>query len=144
VAVAGRLLTAVGAVLLNVLLTKMGVDWFAAREIVWAMSIAINAWPVGIGLALFVLPAIASTWGLAAVVHVAAVAAALAWLAVAASVERAGALLGFNTPLFIASVQAGSAAAQWLARAEIDRVGSANRFQPGRRRHPSDKGDVTP
>ena len=177
VAVAGRLLTAVGAVLLNVLLAKMVADWFTAREVVWAMSIAINAWPVGIGLALFVLPAIASAWGLAAVFYAAALAAALACAAVAAvyqppppaaasgggvahvaltrgeiglvsmaavpwmlynvgyavmlsfvpvllvnagfSMERAGALLGFNTLLFIASVQAGGAAAQWLARAEI-------------------------
>ena len=166
VAVAGRLLTAVGAVLLNVLLAKMVADWFSAREVVWAMSIAINAWPIGIGLALFVLPAIASTWGLAGVFYAAAVAAALACAAAAASggvavhaamtrgvglvsmaavpwmlynvgyavvlsfvpvllvsagfsMERAGALLGLNTLLFIVSVQAGGAAAQWLARAEI-------------------------
>lgn len=58
--VLGRLITAVGAILLNVLLTKMVTDWFAGGEIIWAMTILINAWPVGISVALLVLPAIAN------------------------------------------------------------------------------------
>ena len=52
---AGRFISGVGAVLLNVLLTKMTTDWFADREIVLAMAILINAWPIGIGIALITL-----------------------------------------------------------------------------------------
>ncbi|MDO8477118.1 MAG: MFS transporter [Candidatus Rokubacteria bacterium] len=52
----GRLLSAVGAILLNVLLTKMVTDWFAGREIIWAMTVLINSWPVGIGLASLIPP----------------------------------------------------------------------------------------
>src|SRR5262249_38109480 len=39
----GRLLSATGAVLLMVLVTKMIADWFAGHEIIWAMTIVINA-----------------------------------------------------------------------------------------------------
>jgi MFS family permease len=79
----GRLITAVGAILLNVLLTKMVTDWFAGGEIIWAMTILINAWPVGISVALLVLPAIANAWGVAAVFHAAAGAAVLSALGIA-------------------------------------------------------------
>jgi len=48
---AGRVVSGIGAVLLNVLMSKMITDWFAAREITLAMSIFINAFPIGIGLA---------------------------------------------------------------------------------------------
>ena len=81
--VLGRLVTAVGAILLNVLLTKMVTDWFAGGEIIWAMTILINAWPVGISLALLALPAIANAWGMAAVFHVSAGAAVLSALGIA-------------------------------------------------------------
>jgi MFS family permease len=79
-AVVGRFLSAVGAILLNVLLTKMVTDWFAGREIIWAMTVLINAWPIGIGLALFTLPVIANAWGLPAIFHVAVGAAGIALL----------------------------------------------------------------
>lgn len=82
-AAAGRLISATGAILLNVFLTKMVTDWFAGREIIWAMTIMINAWPVGISIALLVLPAIAKAWGLAAVFQAAAGAAALGALGIA-------------------------------------------------------------
>lgn len=55
VLVAGRLLAGVGAVLLNVLMAKMVADWFARRELVLAMAIFMNAFPIGIGLALVTL-----------------------------------------------------------------------------------------
>lgn len=54
-ATAARLLSGAGAVLLNVLLTKMVADWFEERERVLAMSVLVNAWPIGICLALFAL-----------------------------------------------------------------------------------------
>ena len=54
-----RALMGVGAVLLNVLLAKMVTDWFAGKELVLAMSILINTWPIGIGLALLSLGVVA-------------------------------------------------------------------------------------
>ncbi|HEX9183995.1 MAG TPA: MFS transporter [Burkholderiales bacterium] len=50
---AARIVGGTGAVLLNVLFTKMVADWFEGRERVLAMSGLVNAWPIGIGIALF-------------------------------------------------------------------------------------------
>lgn len=63
--IAGRLLAGVGGVLLNVVMSKMVTDWFAAREIATAMGIFVNSWPFGIALALVVLPLVAAAGGLA-------------------------------------------------------------------------------
>jgi MFS family permease len=60
----GRFISGVGGVLLNVLLTKMVADWFAGREISFAMAVFVNSWPVGIALALIGLPILAVTGGL--------------------------------------------------------------------------------
>jgi MFS family permease len=54
--IAGRLLTGAGGVLLNVITSKMVADWFAGREIATAMALFVNSWPVGIAIALLVLP----------------------------------------------------------------------------------------
>lgn len=73
----GRLLAGVGGVILNVLMTKMVTDWFDGREIATAMGIFVNSWPVGIALALVVLPPIAEAWSLTvALLFVAGLAAA--------------------------------------------------------------------
>jgi MFS family permease len=56
----GRVVSGTGAVLLNIMLTKMVTDWFAKREIVLAMALLVSSWPVGIGLALLVMPALAA------------------------------------------------------------------------------------
>lgn len=69
--VAGRVLGGIGGVIINVVMTKMLVDWFAGREIATAMAIYINSWPVGIALALLIFPNLAAMGGLA-----------LAWAAV--------------------------------------------------------------
>lgn len=60
----GRILAGIGGVLLNVLMTKMVTDWFSGREIATAMGIFVNSWPVGIALALLILPGLADTTGL--------------------------------------------------------------------------------
>jgi MFS family permease len=60
---AGRLIGGSGAVLLNVLMSKMVADWFADRELATAMGIFVNSWPKGIVLGLLALPPLASTWG---------------------------------------------------------------------------------
>src|SRR3954468_5214350 len=52
----GRIVSGVGAVLLNIVLAKMITDWFAGREIVTAMALFVSSWPVGIGLGLLLLP----------------------------------------------------------------------------------------
>lgn len=61
---AGRVIAGIGGILLNVLMTKMVTDWFAGREIATAMGIFVNSWPVGIALALLVLPGLADATGL--------------------------------------------------------------------------------
>lgn len=63
----GRLLAGAGGVILNIVMTKMLVDWFIGREISTAMAVFVNSWPVGIALALLTLPLIAATGGLALV-----------------------------------------------------------------------------
>ncbi len=56
--VAGRVLSGIGAVLLNVLLTKMVADWFATRDLPLAMGVLILSWPLGIALAMVILPSV--------------------------------------------------------------------------------------
>lgn len=62
--VVGRFVSGVGMVFLSVLLTKMMTDWFADRELVLAMAIFLNSWPIGVGLALIILGPLAeaSSW----------------------------------------------------------------------------------
>jgi predicted MFS family arabinose efflux permease len=52
---AARIVGGIGAVMLNVLITKMVADAFDGKERLLAMSIVINSWPIGIGLALLVV-----------------------------------------------------------------------------------------
>lgn len=82
-AVAGRLISGIGAVLLNVLLSKMATDWFVGREIIVAMAILVTSFPFGIGVALAVEPvlAVAQSWRIA--IHATAACALLALLLVA-------------------------------------------------------------
>ena len=61
--VTGRLLSGVGGVLLNVLMSKMVTDWFGGREIATAMAIFVNSWPAGIAIALVTLPPLAASFG---------------------------------------------------------------------------------
>jgi len=73
--VIGRFVLGAGGVILNVVMTKMVVDWFTGHEMSTAMAIFINSWPIGIALALLVLPALATAGGIA-----------LAWWALSAVV----------------------------------------------------------
>ncbi len=81
-AVLGRLLAGTGAVLLNVLLTKILTDRFANKEIVLAMAIMLNTFTVGIALGQFAFPLLAQGWGWPAAHWCAAAAAAGAFLLV--------------------------------------------------------------
>ena len=83
VAAAGRLVSGVGAVLMNILLAKMVADWFAGREMSTAMAVMLTSWPVGLGLAAVTLGglATASSWRMA--IAATALAAALGLVLIA-------------------------------------------------------------
>jgi len=83
VAAAGRLLSGVGAVLMNILLAKMVADWLAGREMSTAMAVMLTSWPVGLGLAAVTLGglATASSWRMA--IAATALAAALGLVLIA-------------------------------------------------------------
>jgi len=66
---AGRLISGIGAVLLNVMLTRIVVDWFGGQEIITAMALLVVSWPLGIGLGLVAFVPLASAAGWAAVMH---------------------------------------------------------------------------
>lgn len=76
----GRVIGGVGGIVLNVVMTKMLVDWFAGREVSTAMALFINSWPVGIALGLVVLPWVGTVAGVMAaqIVVLGAIAAGLA------------------------------------------------------------------
>jgi predicted MFS family arabinose efflux permease len=59
----GRLISGMGAILFNLVITKMTADWFARREIVLAMAVILSTWPFGIALGLFTQPRIAQAFG---------------------------------------------------------------------------------
>lgn len=80
---AGRLTSGAGAVLLNVLLTKMTADWFVGREIGTALALLVSSWPIGISLALVVLPRLAARASFAAALASTAVVAALVLILIA-------------------------------------------------------------
>lgn len=81
---AARCVSGVGAVMLNVLVTKMVADWFDGKERLLAMSILINSWPIGIGIALMVVGRLGQHGGWQWGMFSTAVFAAVGFVAVAA------------------------------------------------------------
>ncbi|MDP6705861.1 MAG: MFS transporter [Alphaproteobacteria bacterium] len=81
----GRLLSGIGAVLLNVYLTKMTLDWFDGREVVLAMAILVNSWPFGIAIGLATQGALAVAFGWPAVLYLTALASLLGLVLIAVS-----------------------------------------------------------
>ncbi|MGE5129062.1 MAG: CynX/NimT family MFS transporter [Sphingomonadaceae bacterium] len=112
-AFAARAASGAGAVVFNVMVTKMVADWFAGREIVLAMSILMNAWPIGIGVALYTLASLAevSSWQLAMA------ASALLALAGLAAVQ-----LGYRPAAGAQARAAGGLGLALLSRGELWRV----------------------
>jgi MFS family permease len=98
----GRLLAGTGGVLLNVLMSKMVTDWFSGKEIATAMAIFVNSWPIGIALALVVLPSIGAAYGIGAA-HLAAVLCVAGGLLALTAIYRAPA-----APTAPAASQAGA------------------------------------
>lgn len=128
---AARMLAGAGAVVLNVLLTKMVADWFEGRDRLFAMSILVNAWPIGIGLALLLIGALsAREWRLLLV-------ASIPWMSFNAayqilvsflpafflerglSIAASGATAALNTVLIIVSVQAGGVLLKRMPRPDV-------------------------
>jgi cyanate permease len=91
---AGRLISGLGAVFINVLMTKMVTDWFAGRDIVAAMALFVASWPLGIALGLLSFPPLAAAYGWAAVMEAAAAVVAgclaLVWLVYRAPPDAPG------------------------------------------------------
>lgn len=72
---AGRIVTGIGGVVFNVVLTKMVTDWFYEKEIVTALAVMLTAWPIGIALGLLSQGWLAETQGWqAAMIAIAALA----------------------------------------------------------------------
>jgi MFS family permease len=90
----GRVVSGAGAVFLNVLVTKMVTDWFAGARIATAFGLLVTSWPLGIALALVVLPPVAASFGLAAALYAPAALAALALVLL---------LLVYRTPLHVSA-----------------------------------------
>ena len=90
----GRVVSGTGAVVLNVLLTKMVADWFHQRGLATAMAILITSWPLGVGLALSVLGPLGAvaSWGLAV--------QATAWICIVALVAV---MLAYRRPQTLAA-----------------------------------------
>jgi predicted MFS family arabinose efflux permease len=86
--VLGRLISGSGAILMTVLMMKMITDWFAGREIVLAMAIMINAFSIGVGVALLSLGSFAEAAGWRAALNATAM-LALASFALLALAYRA-------------------------------------------------------
>jgi cyanate permease len=81
---AGRVLSGLGAVFVNVLMTKMVTDWFADRDIVPAMAVFVASWPLGLALGLLTFPPLAAQYGFAPVMYLAAATVAVCLVLVAA------------------------------------------------------------
>lgn len=68
----GRALAGIGGVVLNIVMTKLLLDWFDGKEISTALALFVNSWPVGIAAALLILPLLGSDTLLAANIFTAA------------------------------------------------------------------------
>jgi MFS family permease len=79
-AVAGRIVSGVGAVVMNILLAKMVADWFAGKELSTAMAVMLTSWPVGLGLAAATLGGVAAAASWRTAVVMTALAAGLGLL----------------------------------------------------------------
>lgn len=80
---AGRLMVGVGGVVITVTMVKLVGDLFEGREVVTAMAILMNSWPVGIALGLWTQGIIAEIWGWNAVFLVAGLGSVLGFVLVA-------------------------------------------------------------
>jgi MFS family permease len=76
-ATAGRIISGIGAVFMNILLARLTSDWFAGKELSTAMSVMLTSWPVGLGLATATLGGVAARSGWRWAITTTAIAAAV-------------------------------------------------------------------
>lgn len=91
-ALAGRLCSGTGNVLLNVQFTKIVSDWFAGKEIATAMALLLTTWPLGLAVSLSSLGAVAAafSWQVAVNLTAAYACVALALVALLYKSKAAG------------------------------------------------------
>ena len=75
---AGRLLSGVGGVIFNLILTKMVTEWFFGKEIMTGLAILLSAWPIGIALGLLTQNHLAQSSGWVDVMVACSIAALIA------------------------------------------------------------------
>ena len=97
-AFAGRLLSGIGAVLFNVVLTKMVADWFAGKEIVTAFGVMLGAWPGGIGIGLVSQSILATAYSWQSVMFLTAGICAIGFGVVTALYQSPSSRQGFSSP----------------------------------------------
>ncbi len=109
-AVVARAVAGTGVVLQFVLMTKMLADWFSGSELILAMALYLNGWPVGIGLALVVQAPLAdaTSWQFVMVTTALLAAAAMALVA-----------LRYRPPEALAQGSAATVLASRLTRPEF-------------------------
>lgn len=79
--ISGRLIAGIGGITLNVVMSKMVLDWFAGKEIATAMAVFVNSWPAGIAVALVLQPLVVGSSGIASAFALEATVAILAFAA---------------------------------------------------------------
>src|SRR4030095_5868302 len=57
------IVSGIGAVLMNILLTRLISDWYAGKELPTALGVMLPSWPVGLGLATAMLGGLAAGSG---------------------------------------------------------------------------------
>ena len=60
---AGRLISGIGAICMNVVMAKIVIDWFQGKEIATAMALFLTGYPAGIAIALVTLGTLATPAG---------------------------------------------------------------------------------
>jgi MFS family permease len=99
IAASGRALSGGGAVLMNVLLIKLTADWFAEREMATAMAVVLTAWPVGLGVAVASVGAVATATSWRTAIVLASATAALGLVLMALVFREAPARAAARAPL---------------------------------------------
>jgi MFS family permease len=109
-AAAGRLVSGIGAVLMNILLPKLVADWFAAKEVSTAMAVMLTAWPVGLGVATATVGGLAAATSWRTAMLATAALAGVGLVLMLLFREAPSAQAPARAPLTVADVRAGVSA----------------------------------
>ena len=83
-AMAGRIVSGTGGIVVNLAFSKMVAAWFSGREMATAMGVMLTAWPVGMGIALLTLGSLAQNHSWRTSIGMSAVAALVALASIVA------------------------------------------------------------